>query len=92
MTAYTYCISFSHITLMVCMCMCVCVTHVYSSYELVHGIYLIDRIYLIDLIDLLTNLRTQFSGTICPILMKLIHVIEEGMYSLYTNFEANLMS
>ena len=71
MTAYTYYISFSHITLMVCMCMCLCVTHVYGYYEL--------GIYLIDLIDLLTNLRTQFSGTICPIFMELIHFIEGGI-------------
>ena len=58
---------------MVCMCMFVCVTHVYSYYELVHGIDLID------LIDLFTTLRTQFSETICLILKKPIHVIEGHM-------------
>ena len=61
-----------------------CVTHVYSYFELVHAIDLID------LIDLFTTLRTQFSGTICPILMKLIHVIEKGYVELICQFSSNL--
>ena len=32
--------------------------------------------------DLFTTLRTQFSGTICPIVMKFIH-IKEGICKAY---------
>ena len=34
--------------------------------------------------------KTRFSGTTCPIVMKLTHSIEGGALSLYTRLEVDL--